>query len=219
MKPAEPDPPELHHALWGGTGGSDDYGFTGDVGYDIGANCGQTVPEMLSRFKVVYAFEPAEECAPWLDDIGDGRFSWLPIAVSCEDATVDLVEVPDKIETGQLVSAEAEGMEYDPRRPDAGLRKVICRTIDTLVNRGEVPSPDFMKIDVEGHELKVLRGAEATLVIKAPAILLEFHSKDLHRACVDLLDGYGYTTRTVRHPHYYPGTELWYAHGWVRAHK
>lgn len=210
MKPAVTDPPEIHRQLW-----NDSFG---DVGWDVGANCGQTVAEMLSRFKVVYAFEPAEECQPWLDDIGAGNFSWLPIALSDNDATVDLIELPDKIDTGQLVSAEAAGMEYDPSRPDAGSRKVICRTVDTLVNRGEVPSPDFLKIDVEGHELHVLAGARKTLAIKRPAILLEFHSKDLHRSCTDLLESFGYTTFTHRHPHYQPGTDLWFSHGWIRAH-
>lgn len=209
MKPAVTDPPEVHRQLWSG--------FAGDVGYDIGANCGQTVPEMLTRFKAVYAFEPAEECAPWLDQITDRRFSWLPIAVSDVNAAIDLIEVPDKIDTGQLVSPEAEGMEYDPRRPDVGLRHVICRTLDDLVNRHELPPPDFLKIDVEGHELRVLTGAVATLTTRHPLILLEFHSQKLHHQCRDLLESHGYQTFTIRHPHYYPGTELWNAHGWIRA--
>lgn len=208
MKPAVTDPPEVHRRLWDG--------YNGDVGWDIGANCGQTLGEMLTRFSTVYAFEPAEECRPYLDDIDDD-FTWLPIALSDTDDTVDLIELPDKIDTGQLVSTDAAGMEYDPTSSDATVRKVICRTVDTLINRGEVPTPDFMKIDVEGHELHVLAGARKTLAVKRPAILLEFHSKQLHRACTDTLSGYGYDTFTVRHPHYRPGTDLWFSHGWIKA--
>lgn len=211
MKPAVSDPPEVERQLWDG--------FSGDVGFDVGANCGQSIPEMLARFNVVYAFEPAEECWPYLEELLEPhvRLTWLPIGLSDRDEQVTLIAVPDKIDTGQLVSAEAHGMEYDPASPDAVERLVICRTVDTLVNRGEVPAPDFLKIDVEGHELKVLHGAATTLATTHPDILLEFHSQDLHRACVDLLEGYGYTCFTIRHPHYYPGTELWYSHGWVRA--
>jgi FkbM family methyltransferase len=209
VKPAVTDPPEVHRQLWADC--------SGDVGWDIGANCGQTVPEMCSRFKVVYAFEPAEECKPWLDDIAEPNFSWLPIALSDADTHANLIVLPDKIDTGQLVSEQATGMEYDPTSADAETRTVICRTVDTLINRGEVPSPDFMKIDVEGHELHVLAGARETLSIKRPDILLEFHSKALHRSCVDLLEIYDYKTFTIRHPHYYPGTDMWMTHGWVRA--
>lgn len=209
MKPAVSDPPEMHRRLWDG--------FTGDVGFDIGANCGQSVEEMLSRFKVVYSFEPAEECFPYLADIGSGRFSWLPIAVSNNDDVTELIALPDKIDTGQLVSVEAEGMEYNPRSADAVSRRVVCRQIDTLVNRGELPSPDFMKIDVEGHELLVLLGARKTLAIKRPAILLEFHAENLHTACAAVLESFDYAVETIRHPHYRPGTQLWRSHGWIRA--
>lgn len=209
MKPAVTDPPEINKVLWDS--------YSGDVGWDVGANCGQSSLDMLSRFNAVYAFEPANECAPWLDDIQANNFTWLPIALSFNDATVNLIALPDKIDTGQLVSTEAEGMEYDPASPDAVSRRVLCRQIDTLINQGEVPAPDFMKIDVEGHELLVLMGARKTLAVKRPDILLEFHSKSLHSSCIALLESYGYTTHTIRHPHYYPGTDLWFAHGWVRA--
>lgn len=209
MKPAAIDPPEVWNELW--------RGFTGDVGWDVGANCGQTVPMMCSKFKTVYAFEPAEECAPWLDDIGEGKFSWLPIALSEEDKTIELLALPDKIDTGQLVTADTHGMEWDPDNPLAVERKVISRTVDTLVNRGEVPSPDFMKIDTEGHELKVLFGARQTLAIKKPDLLVEFHSKSLHVSVRQLLESFGYDVHTIRHPHYRPGTDLWFGHGWMRA--
>lgn len=209
MKPAAIDPPEVWNQLW--------TGFTGDVGWDVGANCGQTIPQMLARFKVVHAFEPAEECAPWLNGFDEANFSWLPIALSDDDQTIELLALPDKIDTGQLVTAGTHGMEWDPDNPLAVERKVISRTVDTLVNRGEVPAPDFLKIDVEGHELKVLYGARKTLAIKRPDLLIEFHSKTIHESVKETLAGYDYQVHTVRHPHYTAGSDLWFAHGWIRA--
>lgn len=208
MKPAPTDPPEVHRRLWDG--------YQGDVGFDIGANCGQTLPEMMSRFKSVIAFEPAEECWPYLEDFG-GNITYLPIAVSDADTNINLIAIPDKISTGQLVSTEAQGMEYDPTSDTAVNRLVIARTIDSLLERYEVPNPDFMKIDVEGHEHRVLFGARKTLATHRPDLLIEFHSKDLHAAVRDTLETLGYATETVRHPHYQPGTDLWFTHGWIRA--
>lgn len=208
MRPAVSDPPEVHRMLWDGYGG--------DVGWDIGANCGQTLPEMTSRFKTIFAFEPAEECWSFLEDFGE-HVSYLKIALSDVDDTIDLIELPDKIDTGQLVSADAVGMEYDPDSADAVNRPVIARTVDNLIERFEVPTPDFMKIDVEGHELKVLYGARKTLSIQRPDLLIEFHSEELNDKIQDLLAVYDYKVQIVRHPHYPVMSPLWLAHGWLRA--
>lgn len=211
MKPAVSDPPEVEQQLW--------QGFHGDVGWDIGANCGQSIPIMLNRFQTVLAFEPAVECFPYLTltthTYADASF--FPIALSNIDATTDLVALPSKIDTGQLVSTDAAGMEYDPKGPDAVVRSVDCRKVDTLVDSGDFSVPDFLKIDVEGHEFKVLAGAIKTLAITRPDILLEFHSAKLHTQCAGLLEGLGYTVETVRHPHYPAYSDLWHAHGWIRA--
>lgn len=210
MKPAVSDPPEIEKSLW--------YGFGGGVGWDIGANCGQSYDEMMTRFDTVIAFEPATECAPYLDDLASTNTSyrWLPIGLSDTDSHVELVELPDKIDTGQLVTGGTVGMEWNPEHPDAVIRMVECRTVDSLVAEG-LPGPDFLKIDVEGHELKVLYGAKKELAINRPDLLVEFHAPHLHRSMVDLLEGYGYDVQTIRHPHYRPGTQMWFQHGWIKA--
>ena len=205
MKPAVPDPPEISHRLW--------EGFSGKVAWDIGANCGQTIPILRDNFERVIAFEPAVECWPYLNDF-DG-LTWFPIAVSDADATVDLVALPDKIETGQLVTPGTVGMEWDPRDQRAVVRRVTCRTVDSLTET--VPAPDFLKIDVEGHEIRVLHGARKTLSIIRPDLLIEFHAPGLHDGVIDLLTAFGYDTETVRHPHYPPGSDMYSQHGWIRA--
>lgn len=208
MKPAVIDPPEIWSRLW--------KDFGGGTGWDVGANCGQTVPIMLDRFTQVIAFEPAEECWPYLQQFA-GNFAWLPIALSDRDDHIDLLELPDKIDTGQLVTAGTIGMEWDPRRPDAAIRTVISRTLDSLLEEGALDPPDFLKIDTEGHELRVLFGAKRGLAANRPDLLIEFHSKELHSSCFALLESLGYRLETVRHPHYRSGSPMYFQHGWIRA--
>ena len=45
--------------------------------------------------------------------------------------------------------------------------------LDTLVSAGTIRPPDLIKIDVEGHEVAVLRGMMNQLEGKQPALLIE----------------------------------------------
>jgi FkbM family methyltransferase len=208
VKPAPIDPPEIWNKLWGD--------FQGNVGWDIGANCGQTVPTMLTRFEQVYAFEPAEECWDHLRQFG-GNYAWFPIALSDHDDDLQLIALPDKIDTGQLVTAGTHGMEWNPDLPEALIRTVPAHTVDFLVNEGALEPPNFMKIDTEGHELRVLFGARQTLAVHRPDLLVEFHTPALHDSCQTLLEQFDYKIETVRHPHYRPGSPMFFTHGWLRA--
>src|SRR6185503_3678023 len=45
--------------------------------------------------------------------------------------------------------------------------------LDEFLKDRRLPPVSFVKIDVEGHELRVLRGARATLQLHRPALLIE----------------------------------------------
>lgn len=215
ITPAPIDPPEIHGLLW--------EMLEGEMGWDIGANTGQSLGEMSQRFKKVLTFEPAEECIPLLKQniaLFDNVVLW-EIAVSDFDGHITLVDIPDKINTGQLVSLEAEGMEYDAKQQGAKMREVKALKVDTLVSKlGVENSPDFMKIDVEGHEWRVLSGAFNTLKNWKPDLLVEIHSTDLGRRIADYLYNFDYHIEVIRHPHYTARTGLQHmydVHYWLKC--
>jgi hypothetical protein len=70
-------------------------------------------------------------------------------------------------------------------------------TLDHLVERDGIAEPGLLKIDVEGAELKVLRGARALLERRRPHVILETHSAELEAACAELLLAHGYAPRIV----------------------
>lgn len=52
--------------------------------------------------------------------------------------------------------------------------------------------PDFIKLDVEGAEGAVLKGAKETLSKGRPIVMLALHGRDQERECLQLLLGHGY---------------------------
>lgn len=76
---------------------------------------------------------------------------------------------------------------------------VHTRSIDSLIAGRELPAPDFVKIDVEGGEVDVLRGMERTVARVCPLMVIEVHSVDLERECVAMLRRWGYRLAVVPH--------------------
>jgi FkbM family methyltransferase len=210
VRPAVPDPPELSGPLW--------EGFSGSVGWDVGANCGQSVPVMRERFGRVVSFEPCQASFDYARAAYPDAEMYR-VALSDHEGTVELALLGgEQEETGQLVTPGTRGMEWDPGSWDPGrvsFLTVPCRTIDSQVRA--LGAPDFVKVDTEGHEFHVLLGGLGLLKLRKASWLVEFHSPGLRAACTDLLDLAGLAVQTVRHPHYAPDSPMWHQHGWLRA--
>jgi FkbM family methyltransferase len=210
VRPAATDPPEVSARLWAG--------FKGGTGWDVGANCGQSVPEMRARFSRVVSFEPCQESFDHAKSVFPDAEMYR-VAVTDHDGDVDLALIEgEQADTGQLVSPGTHGMEWDPGDWESSrvqVRTVPGRTLDTLAEA--LGQPDFVKVDTEGHELRVLQGARQVLAAGKTSWLVEFHTPGLMDACAALLQAAGCTVEVVRHPHYVPYTDMWFQHGWLRA--
>jgi hypothetical protein len=60
------------------------------------------------------------------------------------------------------------------------------------------PGPVFVKIDVDGGEVAVLRSGPRLLARRDCTLLLEVHSEQLESDCVELLRGLGYERRVIK---------------------
>jgi FkbM family methyltransferase len=89
---------------------------------------------------------------------------------------------------------------------DEGTAQIIeieIQTVDALVASGELPKPDFAKIDVEGFERPVLEGMHDTIEKWHPSLLIEIHgaTQELKRknirGVVALLAGHKYDIHHV----------------------
>jgi FkbM family methyltransferase len=92
-------------------------------------------------------------------------------------------------------------------RPDEkDLTRTETASIDGLIEKGLAP-PDIIKIDVEGHEFDVLKGARKLLFAKKPLLSLELHPGLLeHRGTpalqiAEYLEEAGYIFRNTQLKH------------------
>ena len=76
----------------------------------------------------------------------------------------------------------------------------MCAPADDLVEAGEIAPPSIIKIDVEGAEADVIRGALGTLRRYRPALLVEVHHvRAMHDVGV-LLQEAGYVSSVLQTP-------------------
>jgi len=109
-----------------------------------------------------------------------------PLALGDRDGETEFVLMAEDT-MGKLAASG-----FQASRSTGARFKVQLARLDTLVEKGEVHLPDLIKLDVEGAEKMFLEGAMNSLRAKRPAVLLEYHSGPLARACAGMLEGLGY---------------------------
>jgi len=65
-------------------------------------------------------------------------------------------------------------------------------TLDEIARDFDKERITLIKIDTEGHELKILRGAKQMLTERKPALFLEIRSRSMHQAITEYLASFGY---------------------------
>jgi FkbM family methyltransferase len=185
----------------------------GDVVYDCGANLG-----LYDRFLVgtlgagrVVAFEPSAENRRFLaanlalGGITD-RVTVLPMALADEDGIAEF-QVDDVQTTSGTLSKVTDGAPSEGRR-NLRLRpltdQVLCRQLDTVMDEEKLPPPNVIKIDVEGAEALLLRGAASLLRRRHPKLVVELHGAAVAREVLGLLHELGYTCAGKLSPHLDP---------------
>lgn len=171
----------------------------GETAVDAGANKGAYLfwlAKAVGPGGRVVAFEPQPALAEYLREVAR-RLRWRHVEVR-------QAGLSDRSGKADLFVPEGEtspGASFEPRAgaPPGSGRKVECpvETLDHNLAGG--PRVGAMKIDVEGHELAVLRGAEAVLARDHPTLLVECEARHLSthtvREVLDHLLARGYRGR------------------------
>jgi FkbM family methyltransferase len=150
--------------------------------WDVGAHIGY-LSLALSRFAGaagrVYAFEPLPENLR--------RLRANVAANKARNVQVQGLAMSDRRGVVRIARSNSTLMASMVGRSEvAGEILAPADTVDHLVQRGLQP-PDVLKIDVEGAEALVVRGARETIGAQGPLLAIEIHSVEAGRDVVAAL--------------------------------
>ncbi len=163
----------------------------GNVVFDIGANTGMyslIVGRMTNNQAFVHSFEPLPESFEQLKmHLLLNQINHITInRVACGDfnGEIDLFKIFNNTQSTineQFVKGVNEKTSF----------KAKCITLDNYIQQHSISKIDLIKIDVEGSELNILRGAKNTLKITIK-IIMEYHTNELKEECSNLLENNGF---------------------------
>ena len=153
------------------------------VALDIGANVGLWSRDLVKRFDAVIAFEPVamfRECLT--RNVFAKNLEIRDIALGDQEGMIKMI-----ITKGNTGHTHVD--------PDSSNGDTQITRLDSL----ELPIVDYIKIDCEGFEYRVLQGAEQTVKRCCPVVVIEqkphdAYSKDYGQfAAIELLQSWGMT--------------------------
>lgn len=150
----------------------------GGVFVDVGANVGAYSLRAASKGMRVISFEPNPENARLLRrnaELNDVVVDLRPHALGAAEGRASISQNG----ATSRIGSDMPGVDVD------------VRTLDGL----QLDRVDLMKVDVEGYELDVLRGAAQTLARTHPALLIEMHhwiGAEAEASIFEILRGAGY---------------------------
>ena len=154
---------------------------------DVGANIGlySVLARKLNRGAEVLSFEPVagifRDCVAFHEANGVSSAGVLQVALSDVDGEATIYEPLHDHSFGQSSASTLDANSWQARKAP---RTSIVKTarLDTLLAGRTLSGPLAMKIDVEGFEGAVLRGASETIAKYRPRIVCEILPRDHHNA-------------------------------------
>lgn len=161
----------------------------GSVVFDLGAHVGfftLLASVLVGPRGQVFAFEPVSRNLFFLKE--HLRLNRV--------ANVTVMEVAVSDRSGEVAFDEGQGNSMGHIALSGQIR-VRTVTLDELVHKGELPTPDYIKIDIEGAEMLALTGAKATLAASHPTLFLATHGSEVQQECCRFLQSLDYQLRPL----------------------
>jgi FkbM family methyltransferase len=152
------------------------------VAIDVGANVGLWSRSLCKNFDTVMAFEPVDmfrECL--VRNVSAANLQIMDFALGNENTTANMI----------ITEGNTGHTHIDPASVGAG--NVEVKRLDDLT----LAQVDYIKMDCEGYEYRVLQGAEQTIRRCRPVVVVEQKPHDAYsaeygqHAAIELLKSWG----------------------------
>lgn len=132
------------------------------VAFDVGANVGQTIDLLRSALDRprIYAFEPASSTFATLEARRDPDVTCIQKALGAASGRLELTEYADS-RLSSLHRLDAHESNIFRTQTVVGREEVEVTTVDSVAAAEGIDRIDLLKVDAQGYDLEVLRGAEA----------------------------------------------------------
>ena len=163
-----------------------------DVGSNIGDWLGMVCDAMHGRTFAALAFEPSRSAFEQLEGRfrGEPRITLFNVALGAQAGALAFFEEPKAGKGSTLVA--------DFMRTEGTTRTVAVSTLDAALRDADWTRADCLKIDAEGYDLQVLRGAREALASRAFGVIQFEYNRawqlagDTLRAGYTMLESSGY---------------------------
>jgi len=161
----------------------------GDVVYDIGAHVGfytLLAAELVKDTGRVVAFEPLPQNLKYLKiHLEMNQYS---------NVTLICAAVSDKSGMSSFNCGSSSSVGHLSIKGDL---EVTTVSLDELVGNQEIRPPNHIKIDAEGAEVLILKGAKLTLLKYSPTVFLSTHGREYHIDSIKLLTSLDYNLHPI----------------------
>jgi len=174
--------------------------------FDVGAHLGDYAVRLLQLRPSarIWCFEPHPGTFKRLSAVaGDSGFTAVNVGLSDAPGRVALYDYAETAESGSshatLHADVIEGIHHG----EATEREVDVTTVDLYMESERIPHVNLLKVDAEGHELAILRGAHRAIVSgKVDIVQFEFNemnvmSRVFFKDFYEALPGYSFYRMVV----------------------
>lgn len=187
--------------------------------FDVGANKGHITQRYLKTFPnaVVHAFEPFEEFhSNFRRQNPDTKNVHLnSVALSDKEGEADFY-LNENGDTNSLLEPTTIGANSDKACLNKGSRKVRTMTLDKYCADMDIQHIDILKMDTQGAELFILKGAERLLKEGRIRVIYtegyfkpQYKDQPLLYDIANYLTGFGYFLEDIYDPYYNDKFMLW----------
>ncbi len=172
---------------------------------DVGANLGGYIDLVIKNTKIkeIHIFEPSKKCFTYLNDKYDKKNFYI------NNKAVSNVSKKSKFYESEVLSQSSlhnTKNKFNSNLRNTDIYEIECLTLDVYFrNKNKNLIIDLLKIDAEGEDLKVLKGAVNLLKTKKiklikVELLNSFHGRENKsniNEIIFFLNKYGYSIITI----------------------